>query len=210
MRRLDSRGKPRIDLAEMTGYWAYLEHAILLETAKLANRAKFKELPSEATSLSFKRRLGAFRATVSQVVKTKKSRDRLLRLASTISTLEDRRHKITHGLWQWYPSNPDRLQAYSFRPRVEFLERNLSFEKIVTLSEKIAEISYEFAFPPTRPRDYYRGWARAMKEYDGAYVSRQWLLETKGREHAILGHQLSMLPVPNRRPRPSRESPHQE
>jgi hypothetical protein len=126
MRRLDSRGKHRIDLAEMTGgelfaiglmtvHWAYLEHAILLETAKLANRAKFKELPSEATSLSFKRRLGAFRATVSQVVKTKKSRDRLLRLASTISTLEDRRHKITHGLWQWYPSNPDRLQAYSLQ-----------------------------------------------------------------------------------------------
>jgi hypothetical protein len=181
----------------MTVHWAYLEHAVLLETAKLANRAKFKGLPADATSLSFARRLAAFRTTVSQVVKTRKNRDRLLRLATRISTLEDRRHKITHGLWQWYPSNPDRLQAYSFRPRVEFVERNLSFKKIIDLSRRIAEASYELAFPPTKSRDRdARAWARAIKEHDFAYESRRWLLEMMGREHATLGPRPSLPPLP--------------
>jgi hypothetical protein len=204
----DPKRKNQIAIKEMTDgelfaiglvtvHWAYLEHAVLLETAKLVNRAKFKELPADAVSLSFARRLAAFRTTVSQVVKTKKNRDRLLRLASRISTLEDRRHKITHGLWQWYPSNPDRLQAYSYRPRVEFVERNLSFKKIIDLSRRIAEASYELAFPPTKSRDRdSRAWARAMKDYNFAYVSRKWLLEIRGREHATLGPRPSMPPLP--------------
>lgn len=193
----------------MTVQWSYLEHMLLMETARLANRAKFRELPGDATSLAFSRRLGAWRSLVSDTIKTKKVRDRLLRLASKIANLEDKRHKITHGLWEWYPSNPDRLKAYSYRPPVEFVESNLNFKKIIALAFKIGEASYELTHPPSRSSDseYIKSAMRSIKAHGYAYWSRRALLEMMGREHAVLVPQQSMRPESPRHLRASLESP---
>src|SRR5215218_8150377 len=51
-----------------TVQWALLEHQLLLDTARMVNRAKSK-LPPDATSLSFNRRLSAWRATIQSTVK---------------------------------------------------------------------------------------------------------------------------------------------
>jgi len=172
----------------LTVQWAYLEHVLLLETARLANRAKFKVLPAEANSLAFSRRLSAWRILVRDTIKTKKLRQRLLRLPSKIAALEDRRHKITHGLWEWYPHNPDRLRAYSYRPSVAFDEPNLSFRKIIDTAERVSGASYELSHANPNPTSEQIGRAqlRHARAHAFAYWSRRGLLEMMKRDHARL------------------------
>ena len=76
---LEMSGGEIFAIGMLTVQWAYLEHVLLLETARLANRAKFKVLPAEANSLAFSRRLSAWRILVRDTIKTKKLRQRLLR-----------------------------------------------------------------------------------------------------------------------------------
>jgi hypothetical protein len=169
----------------LTVQWAYLEHQLLADTAQMANRARWKELPSDATSLSFKRRLSAWRDTIQSTVKNSKKRARLLKLHDRIANAESLRHKITHGLWQWFPSSPDRLRAYSFRPQVAFQEDHLSFDKLIKLAQRIGQINYELAYPPTkadRRKRHYRDFIRAA---GGEYINRRFLLELMGRDHTF-------------------------
>jgi hypothetical protein len=175
-----------------TVHWAYLEHMLLLETAKLVNRAKLPEMPAAAVSLSFSDRLKTWRKLVQTTVKTKSARDRLLKLASKIANAETTRHQITHGLWEWYPSNPIRLRAYSFRPRVEFDERNLSFEKIRDFALKIAQYGCEITQPLTanKPAQLSKQMKSQslenLKSHKGAYMHRLLMLELIGKDHAEL------------------------
>jgi len=178
-----------------TVQWALLEHQLLLDTARMVNRAKSK-LPPDATSLSFNRRLSAWRATIQSTVKDRKKRDGLLKLADKIANAESMRHRITHSLWQWFPSNPDRLRAYSFRPRVEFQQDHLTFDKLINFAWQIGQINYEMAYQPTKAnRDrrvtrHHRAFARA---HGSTYISRTLLLQLAGRDHVHL-----FRPVPIR------------
>jgi hypothetical protein len=172
----------------LTVQWAFLEHMLLLETARLANRAKFAQLPSDATSLSFSRRLAAWRIMLRDTVKTKRTREHLLRLTSRIAMLEDRRHKITHGLWEWYPSNPDRLHVYSYRPGIGFSDPTLSCKKIIEIAESVAAASYELSHANPNPsgNQIARVQLQAFREHGYAYWSRRALLTMTGRDHADL------------------------
>ena len=87
----------------ITIQWGYLEHMLLLSTAELVNKAGIT-MPAEATSGSFERRLAAWRDTIKIAVNDEWTRNRLLNLAGRISNVEKDRHKITHGLWAWYPT----------------------------------------------------------------------------------------------------------
>jgi hypothetical protein len=172
----------------LTVQWAFLEHVLLLETSRLSNRAKLKALPPDAASLSFSRRLAAWRILVRDTVKTKKRRAQLLRMASRIATLEDKRHKITHGLWEWFPHNPDRLRAYSYRPVVSFDEPNLNFQKIMDTAERVSEISYELSHANPIPSSERLGRIQLhhLKAHGYAYWSRRGLLTMMKRDHACL------------------------
>ena len=167
----------------ITIQWAYLEHMLLFDTARMAEQAKFSKFPSDATSLAFSRRLAAWRLTMEATINGKAKRARLLRLASRIANVKRDRHKIVHGLWEWSPSAPEKLSAYSFRPRVAFRDDGFSFNRLLKLADRIAAINFELTYPsyPTDERKA-RVWStreqlKALRYLDFAYASRRFLLQ---------------------------------
>lgn len=144
-------------IGRVTVQWAYLEHGIFAMTLAITREAK-AELPKDALSTSFNRRLGAFRKAVEQF-ETEPERARLLRLISQTANAQADRHKITHGLWEWDRANPERLNASSFRPSFEF-EKPYDFEKVNALADRIGVISCAFEYP--------KGWESLFEDYTDA------------------------------------------
>jgi hypothetical protein len=180
----------------ITVHWAFLEHALFLDTARRVNRAKLRSMPPDADSLSFDRRLAAWRTIVDATITRPKDRKRLFDLHQRIARTKTMRHRVTHGLWKWFPSNPDRLMAHSFRPGVSFVDYNVTIKKLIATFQEISALNYLLSVPPRGSKGVDK-WGGAMmrkwKAHNFAYLSRRSLLEITGREHAEL--------VP-RRPKP--------
>ena|ERR1700731_145229 len=156
----------------LTVQWAYLEHALLIRTALLANKAKIP-LPMDATSLSFKRRAAAFRQIVKETVKAQWLRETYLNLAARMANAGDSRHKLTHGLWEWYINKPKRLRVSSFRPPVAF-EDHFGIDRIIRLIDRVGEIGFALTYPPRR-RQPNEPPAPSRR----AYMSRPMLLDPR-------------------------------
>lgn len=174
-------------IGQITVQWAYLEHILLIDTARRVNNAKLKEMPEYADSLSFKKRLAAWRQIIQETVKSPKRRTELSNLGHRIANLESDRHKITHGLWAYRQSRPEKLIAYSFRPTVEFIDRKFSADRLYKLSDRIAALNFILTNPAypkkTKKRDRYL--ARQMFG-SGSFVSRRFLLTARGKESGTL------------------------
>jgi hypothetical protein len=191
-------------IGAITVQWALLEHALLLDTARLVNTAKLKEMPEYATSLSFKKRLSAWRSVVQETVKSDKQKDRLLKLGQRIANLESDRHKITHGMWQWSYPNASKLQAWSFRPPVAFRDNNFSLDRLIKLMERIGEVNFELSYPKF-PQDKKKRSTWFAKQFLGgvtknqsgswSYLSRRFLLAAQGKDYATLVHPKDKRPI---------------
>ncbi len=185
-------------IGTITVQWAYLEHLLLIDTAQMANKAKIDKLPLDATSLSFKKRLSAWRLLVEETIKNARNRELRLRLASRIANTESDRHKITHGLWQWFPSNPTRLRTYSFRPPFAFADERFSFDRLLKLGERLGAINFELAYPPKRGRQQDATevmLGEAPRSGRVSYVSRRLLLELAGKGRLNLNPLFSKPPT---------------
>jgi hypothetical protein len=130
--------------------WAYLEHAILASTLQLAE-ANNVPLPADAQSLAFSKRLRAWRLMIERGDSKKPERAQLLRAVSKAANLQQKRHRITHGLWTWDIADPMRLTAFSFRPRVGF-ETDFNFNSLIRLATLIGELNFHLTFPAGRRR----------------------------------------------------------
>ena len=106
----------------MTIQWAYLEHMLLIATAELVDKANVA-MPSEAMSISFERRVNAFRTLIKDTVTDSWKRTQLLSLATKITNIQNDRHRVTHGLWEWYPSNPVKTDRRDPKAIVSTLKR---------------------------------------------------------------------------------------
>jgi hypothetical protein len=158
----------------VTAQWAHLEHEILASTIVLSYQ-NGAALPNDATSLSFEKRLGAWRVTIERFVTDKKEKTRLLRLVSKAANLSAFRHKLAHGLWTWDYSDPKTLTAFSFRSNVHFAA-DFNAEGIRRLGDRIGELSFELACPGGK-QDAYKSMAELASESRGA--SRSFLLSGK-------------------------------
>jgi hypothetical protein len=131
-------------LGRLTAQWSHLEHLIYINSQALAELNGI-DPPSEVTSKSFSNRLAAFRQLILSgfegAQKTKYEK-----LLSKIANIEQDRHKLIHGTWDWLPTDPSRIIAKCDRPNVEF-EKPFDFETIYELGTRIGEISFELAFP---------------------------------------------------------------
>jgi hypothetical protein len=132
-------------IGAVTANWSLLEHFILAQTAEMA-QARKAEIPADAFNLSFGRRYAAWLAEVRQLANDDADKKRLESLAGKISNCENLRHKVTHGLWEWEISNPDKLRAFSTRPRVEF-EMSTDFDALIKLARAIGEINFCMTYP---------------------------------------------------------------
>ena len=129
----------------VTVSWAQLEHLILQRTVELAEKAGVP-IPEDATALSFKKRIRALRVLAKEVITGPKTQKKFLALLMKIGSAGRSRNRITHGLWDWVPSDPDKLQASSFRPPYEF-EEPFDFHKLIKLAERIGELNFQLAYP---------------------------------------------------------------
>jgi hypothetical protein len=184
----------------ITVQWAYLEHLLLLDTSKMANTARMAELPSDATSFSFSKRLTAWRLIVEETVKNKTDREWRLKLTGRIASVAGDRHKITHGLWQWFPDNADRLRVYSFRPRVAFTDDRFSLRRLLNLGQRIGAINFELAYVRRNGQqwtslDILKQHARRLSGRPFSYVSRGALLELTGKGHLNPNPLFAKLPA---------------
>lgn len=185
---LDERELYAIGL--MTVHWAILEHLILEESLALVERTKIAA-PQDVSSLSFKKRLRAWRALVNSTLRKSKNKERLLTIINKIGNIERGRHRITHGFWAWDIRAPDRVTAGSHRPGLEFTE-NFDFAKMMKLADSVGEINFQLRYP--------KGEAQAQKEIaqsmsqGGLSVGREFAREVWGKGSPSLRHLLDIPP----------------
>jgi hypothetical protein len=98
-------------------------------------------------------------------------RTQLLNLATRISNIQNDRHMVTHGLWDWYPARPTKLRVFSFRPQFTFAT-NFDLARLVTLCERLGAINYELSYPPSKGLKKPK-----IANEDMAYISRETLIE---------------------------------
>jgi hypothetical protein len=180
---IDVRGKdehqiePDLEEHELAaiGYvsaqWAFLEHAILASTIKIAedNQAP---IPTDAYSLAFAKRLRAWRLMIEEYV-AEPAKGVLLKIASSAANLEEKRHQAAHALWTWEDHDPQTMRAFSFRPNVEF-DVDFDFEGLRLIGEKIGRLNFQLIFPGGK-EDAWKSFIDLASE-KSAYVSRSFLL----------------------------------
>ena len=147
-------GKPRIDcdlIAEelqavglITVQWAHLEHCLFVRTIEIA-KAAGEALPEDVRSLSFTRRLQAFRRIAALL--SAEETEKWHRVADRIANAEGRRHKVAHGLWVWDNSRDGDLVAVSsLRPPHTF-EAHFDVKQLERLGYDIGELLFDLSFP---------------------------------------------------------------
>ncbi len=148
----------------LTFQWAYLEHIVYLQTKTFSR----DRVPPDALSLSFKTRLRIWHDLAKRHYKRSPTQlSRIASLHNRITTVEKRRHQITHGIWHTEIPNVDRLILSSFRPPFAFVE-HLDVERVLRLGEEIGAICLSLHFPrgpdSMRPVQSYmsRGFVRMM------------------------------------------------
>lgn len=158
--------------------WAQLEHLLLQRTAELADKAKVP-IPTDATALSFKKRLRALRALAKEALTCSTAQKKFLNLLTRIGGAERSRNRITHGLWDWTLSAPDKLRASSFRPPNKF-EEPFDLKKLITLAERIGELNFQLAYPGGKDQ----AWEELIQSRTqrGWHVSRQGMQLLAGKD----------------------------
>lgn len=184
------KGKPRVHMmypGDFTKYeiaaigaitvqWAYLEHMMLISTVELVDKAR-RDLPDDATHNQLERRISTWKSVIKETT-TGKKQARLLDLASRVAALQHYRNHITHGLWQWYQSEPVTLRSYSFREPYVFCH-NYTFKRLARIADEIGEINYQLTYPPRQ------GLKKITLEY--AHMNRRFLLAATGADLVALG-----------------------
>jgi len=146
--------KPQIDcdlvpdelraIGLITVQWAHLEHCLFVRSAEIASTCA-QELPDDVRSLSFTRRLQAFRRLAS-LLGDEEAR-KWERVADRIANAEGRRHKVTHGLWVWDNSKDGDLVAVSsLRPPHTF-EVHIDLKHLERLANDIGELLFDLSYP---------------------------------------------------------------
>lgn len=140
-------------IGKMTVQWAYLEHGVYAISKAISDAANVA-LPKDASSTSFSRRLRALQSLVGEFAPADEQK-RITSLIGKIANAEQDRHKITHAMWDWDRSDPERISASSFRPRFQF-EKHYNAQQINALADRIGEINFALEYPD--------GWEAALME----------------------------------------------
>lgn len=124
--------------------WAYLEQQVYEMSAGIAEVVGV-DLPVEARSVSFSRRLRVFRDLVTAHAPDGE-RERAIGLIDRVANVEQDRHQVAHGTWEWEPHNPEVLRASCLRPGKTF-EKQYDFERIVEVGDRIGQLTFAFRYP---------------------------------------------------------------
>lgn len=131
-------------IGRVMAQWAYLEHGVYEFSAALAEFVGV-DLPDDARSVSFSRRLRVLRDLIAAHAPDGE-RQRMTRLLDRIANVEQDRHQVAHGTWEWDTAEPDLLRASCLRPGKTF-EKLYDVDRINQVADRIGEISFELYYP---------------------------------------------------------------
>lgn len=161
--------------------WSMLEHEVLVETAKLLPDAGDEEVAKEATSFAFSRRLKAWKMAIDKYAKDDAEKKRLISLHGTVAQIEDDRHKVAHGLWDWDETDPTKIKAHSFRPRADF-EKKYDFDALIALGTRVGQTTFKMRYPGGRKQS---DEALAKRLSERGYMSRAFIKMLKEAPAAV-------------------------
>ena len=124
--------------------WAYLEQQVYEMSAGIAEVVGV-DLPIDARSVSFSRRLRVLRDLVTAHA-PQGEKERMIDLIDRVANVEQDRHQVAHGTWEWEPHNPEILRASCLRPGKTF-EKQYDFERIVEVGNRIGQLTFAFKYP---------------------------------------------------------------
>lgn len=165
-------------IGRVTASFAFLEHALLMDSFAIIDRYRVKPFPEKILVVSFDQRLEAWRRLVRDY-RRGKTREKMLKIAKRIRRLQKDRNRITHGLWSWEYNSPGTATASTFKPKFEFIE-SFDFRKLLVVSEELGEINFALL--------YQRGKAQAWKsvirdrQKTGFNMSRSFAMMVTGSE----------------------------
>lgn len=133
--------------------WAYLEQGVYEMSARIADYVGV-ELHQYARSTSFSRRARVLRDLVTAHAKEDEKK-RMIDLLDRIAGVEQDRHQVAHGTWEWEPHNPEILRASCLRPGKAF-EKQYDFKRIVEVGDRIGQLSFALKYP--------NGWEEAFTD----------------------------------------------
>lgn len=162
-------------IGDITAKWAFLEHSIFVSSLDIANQAGIVP-PSEVTNNSFKKRYGEWKRLVRTYAPEDKA-NQFKALFGRIAIAEKSRHKVTHGLWNYNPVFPNRLELKSLRSPHEF---SIAFdiEALSGLATELARIAFLLNYP-NGPEQFYEEGVRDNEIFISA--SRSFLTTMYGR-----------------------------
>jgi hypothetical protein len=160
-------------IGRITVQWSYLEHMIFSHSEEMAEFLKIPP-PEDMFSLSFKKRLRAWRLLVKAIPDGAQDKAAYLKVGIKIGNLERSRHRITHGMWDWEPKNPQKLKASSYRRPHQFNEP-FDAHKLRDLADQIGVATFQFRYP-TGKDEAIKDLGRYQQQQRGAIVSRGFLL----------------------------------
>ncbi|GEM_PF-2917359 len=131
-------------IGRVMAQWAYLEHGLYEMSSGIAEIVGIT-LPEDARSVSFSRRLRVLRDLV-MTHAPDHERKRMIRLLDRIANVEQDRHQVAHGTWDWEPSKPELLRASCLRPSKTF-EKLYDAKRINRVADQIGQISFELQYP---------------------------------------------------------------
>jgi hypothetical protein len=163
-------------IGRVTAGFAYLEHALLIDSLQLLKRGQISEIPEAILGVSFDRRLKEWRELVRKY-RRGSMQARQLKIATRIKALQKDRNRITHGLWSWEYATPAKVTASTFKPSFKFTE-SFDFEKLLKLSDAIAEVNFQLSLPRGKAQAH-RSLAAARSK-QGFSISRGFALQMTG------------------------------
>jgi hypothetical protein len=131
-------------IGRVTASFAYLEHALFMDSLAIVHRHRIKPFPEKILVVSFDQRLEAWRRLVRDHRKGR-TREKTMKIAKRIKQLQKDRNRITHGLWSWEYSSPGTVTASTFKPNFEFTEP-FDFKKLLAVSEALGEINFSLTY----------------------------------------------------------------
>lgn len=158
--------------------WAHLEHVPLTKTIQLADDFGVP-IPADATALSVKKRLRAYRELIKSTMSDGVDRRNLLDLVTRIGATERSRNRVVHGVWDWERPEPALLRASSAKAPHDF-EEHFDFHKLIKIAHRIGELSFQLQFPGGEA-EALEHQAQAIAQR-GASVSRRFALAITGRD----------------------------
>jgi hypothetical protein len=181
----------------VTVQWAQLENVLLSKTIQLAEEHAVP-IPEDATALSVKRRLRAYRELVKSTINDNAECQKLLDLITKIGGVERSRNRVVHGVWDWERSEPALLKASSAKAPHNFQE-HFDFHKLIKVAHRIGELSSQLQFPGGEAEALEHQVQATMQH--GFSVSRRFALEITGRDPE---HPRRYQPIrAHRKPRPA-------